>query len=208
MIVASFYTPRPQEYPDKQYDFDELLMLLDKSCKKLDFKHMVISDEPRPKPLNTYLTYLPKNLMEAFLYGQMSFLREVKEEVLFVGADCLLTRDPRPFFQSDLTITTSSTFSDCKMNTGAIFVKNTKLCLDVWIEALELEPKDWGDDQKCLYKMIKEYKGLDFKELRCEEHNWAPDDLNDNAHMATVVHFRGKRKSFMKDWASKYLGIN
>ena len=155
MIVASFFTPRFEKYEGVNYD--ELLFLLDKSCKKLDFKHVVISDEPRPKPLNTYLTYLPENLMQAFIYGQMKFLSEVKEPVLFVGADCLLTKDPRPFFLGDLTITTSDTFSDCRMNTGAIFVKEPKICSDIWADAFCLKPKDWGEDQIFLYKTIKEY---------------------------------------------------
>lgn len=205
MIVASFFTPRFNRYVGCNYD--ELLFLLDKSCRKLDFKHIVISDEPRPKPLYTYLTHLPENLMQAFLYGQARLLYETREPILFVGADCLLTRDPRPYFLSDLTITTSDEFTDCKMNTGAIFCKNTKLCFDIWSEAYQLFPEEWGEDQTCLYKTIKSYVGLDVCELRCEDHNWAPKDINDDANMATVVHFRGNRKSFMKDWAKKYLDI-
>ena len=206
MIVASFFSPRKEEYPDKQYDYDELLFLLDKSCKKLDFKHVVISDEVRPKPLYTYLTYLPENLMQAFLYGQMKFLYEVREPVLFTGADCLLTRDPRSFFLDNLTITTSDAFTDCKMNTGAIFVKDTFKCAKVWEEVYNLKPQKWGEDQTFLYKTLLS-SNLKIKELRCEDHNWAPKDLNDEV-TSTIVHFRGKRKSFMKEWAKRYLGIN
>ena len=204
MIVVSFFAPRFEKYAGVNYD--ELLFLLDKSCKKLDFKHMVISDESRPKPLNTYLTYLPENLMQAFLYGQTKFLSETKEPVLFVGADCLLTRDPRPYFSDDLSITTSDSFQDCKMNTGAIFVKNPELCSHVWLDALGLKPKEWGEDQIFLYKTIKE-SNLKVKEIRCEDHNWAPRNIHDDAGMPTVVHFRGKRKSFMPQWAEKYLKI-
>jgi hypothetical protein len=145
--------------------------------------------------------------MMAFIYGQWKLLFASKEPVLFTGADCLLTRDPRPFFQGDLTITTSDTFSDCKMNSGAIFVKNPNLCSSIWANALNKTPKEWGEDQTCLYKAILE-SNFDVKEIRCEDHNWAPRDLDDDAGLPTIVHFRGKRKSFMKDWANKYLGIN
>jgi hypothetical protein len=206
MIVASFFAPRYEKY--EGVDYDELLYLLDKSCKKLDFKHLVISDEPRPKPLNTFLCPLPEELMQAILCGQMMLLAESKEPVLLTGADCLLTRDPRPFFQGDLAITTSKTFSDCVMNTGAIFVKHPNLCFDIWQKALDKNPVEWGDDQTCLYEIIKESK-FDVKEIACEEHNWAPNDLDDDANLATIVHFRGgKRKKFMKDWAKKYLNID
>ena len=206
MIVASFFAPRYEKY--EGVDYDELLFLLDKSCKKLDFKHIVISDEPRPKPLYTYLTYLPQNLMQAIVYGQMKLLSEAREPVLLLGADCLLTRDPRPYFLGDLTITLSDTFSDCKMNTGAVFVKEPKLCSEIWADAYCLKPKEWGEDQIFLYKAIRESSDVDIQELRCEDHNWAPRNLDDNANFPTVVHFRGKRKEFMKDWANKYLNIN
>ncbi len=205
MIVVSFYAPRFEKY--EGVDYDELLFLLDKSCKRLDFKHMVISDKVRPKPLNTYLTYLPENLMEAFFYGQGRLLFEIKEPVLFVGADCLLTRDPRPFFLNDLTITTSDYFSDCKMNTGAIFVKETYLCAEIWEKIYESKPKEWGDDQIYLYKELKKSK-LKITKIPCEEHNWAPRDIDDDANMPTVVHFRGRRKRFMKEWAKKYLNLD
>ncbi len=125
----------------------------------------------------------------------------------FIGADCLLTRDPRPYFLNDLTITTSDDFSDCKMNTGAIFVKDTYSCGEIWERVYQSAPKEWGEDQIYLYKEIKNSK-ISFTEIPCEEHNWAPINLRDDANMATVVHFRGKRrKLFMKEWAEKYLGI-
>lgn len=204
MIVASFFAPRFTQWVN--CDYDKLLMLLDKSCHKLDIKHMVISDELRPHPLQTYLTYLPENLMQAFLYGQMRMLKEIDEPILFVGADCLIIRSPELYFSKDLAITTSDTFSDCKMNTGAIFCNNNLACAEIWAKAYEFMPIHWGDDQRCLYRAIKE-SNLDVEELKCEDHNWAPDSINDSAGMPTVVHFRGPRKSFMSEWAKKYLNI-
>jgi hypothetical protein len=147
--------------------------------------------------------------MQAILYGQMKVLSEAKEPVLFTGADCLLTHDPRSIFEDDfdLGITTSDTFLDCKMNTGAIFVKHPRLCFDTWAKAYLMMPKEWGEDQVYLYKSIRE-SNLKIKEFSCEDHNWAPKSLDDDANLSTIVHFRGKRKSFMKSWANKYLGIN
>lgn len=205
MIVVSFFAPRFEKY--QSVDYDELLLLLDKSCKKLDLKHLVISDSLRPKPLETFLTKLPENLMQAFLYGQLKVLDEYEKPILFTGADCLLTKHPYECFKGSLTITTSDKFTDCKMNAGAIFCNRPILCRKIWKETLELNPKEWGEDQIFLYKTIQK-SNEDIRELRCEDHNWAPRDLEDNAGFPTIVHFRGKRKSFMKEWANKYLRIN
>ncbi len=202
MIVASFYAPRYEKWPG--CDYDELLLLVDKSCKKLGLNHIVISDSFRPKPLNTFVTRLPENLIQAILYGQWKFLQESQEPILLIGADCLLTK-LIPEFEEDIGITLGP-FSDCKMNTGMVYVKDGKKSEQVWAAALELNPTVWGQDQTFLYESILE-SGLDIKELRCEEYNWAPNNIHDDAGLPYVVHFRGKRKSFMKNWAKTYLEI-
>lgn len=200
MIVASFYAPRFNKWG---CDYDKLLILLDKSCRKLGLEHVVISDSPRPN-LNTALFDLPENLMWALLDGQRQFLESVSGEVLFVGADCLLTADLR-VTNADLVITTGP-FSDCKMNTGAIWVAAPRRASEIWQQAVDSKPMHWGDDQRALYAAILK-SNLIVQEVPCEEHNWAPADANDAAGMPTVVHFRGRRKSFMASWARNFLGI-
>jgi hypothetical protein len=206
MIVASFFAPRFEKYENCNYD--ELAMLLDKSCKKLGLDHYVISDNFRPKPLKTFVTKLPENLMQAILYGQMRFMEWCKEPILFTGCDCLITRAQGLNSDSiqDIAITTSKEFSDCEMNTGAVWIRSGEVVIPTWKAALETEPKEWGDDQTSLYEAILE-SNLNVLKLRCEDHNWAPKNINDNANMPTVVHFRGKRKKFMKEWGEKYLNL-
>lgn len=206
MIVVSFYAPRFERYTSCNYD--ELGLLLDKSCKKLGLNHVVISDSFRPKPMETFLTKLPQNLMQAILYGQMKFMEQSREPILFVGSDCLITKRVGLNLDSlqDIAITTSVEFTDCVMNTGAIWIRDGGICVGVWRQALETEPKKWGEDQISLYDAICGSK-LNILKLRCEEHNWAPNSIDDDAKMPTVVHFRGNRKLFMKSWAEKYLEI-
>lgn len=203
MIVASFYAPRFEKWKD--CDYDELLILVDKSCKKVGLNHIVISDSPRPN-LETFITDLPANLMQAILYGQMKILEKAKESVLLIGADCVLTRYISNF-DSDIAITLGP-FSDCEMNTGMIWCGNTKLCAKVWKSALDLNPSEWGEDQTCLYESVLDFEpSLKITRLKCEEYNWAPNHVNDNAGMPAVVHFRGNRKRYMKQWCEQFPGI-
>lgn len=201
MLVASFFAPRHDMWG---CDYDALLHLLDLSCYRLGLRHVVISDADRPG-LETARFDLPENLMAATIEGQRQLLAATSGPVLFTGADCLLTRDPRPYLSGDMTITIG-TFSDCPMNTGAVWCADGPRCAPVWADALARGPKNWGDDQTCLYAAVQD-SGLDVTELRCEEHNAAPGDAMDRAGMPTVAHFRGRRKAFMADWAARFLGV-
>jgi hypothetical protein len=201
MLVASFFAPRFDKWG---CDYDELLQLLELSCARLGLPHVVISDAPRPR-LPTFVCDLPQNLMQAILDGQRQLLAATVGPVLLVGADCLLTRDPRPYLAGDLVITIGP-FADCEMNTGAIWCAEGPRCAPIWQEALESAPREWGEDQTALYAAIRR-SGLDVRELRCEQHNWAPGSVEDPAGPPTVVHFRGRRKAWQAAWAARHLGI-
>lgn len=204
MIVASIFAPRYEKWAG--CDYDALLMLLDASCKRLGLRHVVISDRPRPAPLETAIFDLPEELMPLLLDGQRQFLELTRGPVLFVGADCLVTKDPRPVLQGDLTVTTSPTFSDCEMNTGAIFCADGKTCAPIWKAALDRKPVTWGEDQSSLYAAVQ-LSDLDVRKVPAELHNWAPEHVEDPAGMPTVVHFRGKRKTWMAEWARRHLDL-
>lgn len=201
MLVASFHAPREDRWG---CDYDALLRLLDLSCLRLGLRHVVISDSDRPG-LETARFTLPDNLMQAFLDGQRQLLAATPGPVLLVGADCLLTRDPRPFLAGDITVTIGP-FADCEMNSGAIWCADGPTCVPVWQAALNRNPVAWGDDQVALYAAIQA-SGLDVVKLRCEDHNWAPNGPNDDADMPTVAHFRGGRKAFMANWAARHMAL-
>ncbi len=204
MLVASFYAPRFEKWPS--VDYDALLLLLEASCRRFELPHVVITDQKRPAPLLSCVCKLPENLMLAILEGQRQLLEMMEGPVLLVGADCLLARDPRPYLAGDIAVTIGP-FSDCAMNTGAIWCRAGHVCAPLWQAALELRPREWGDDQRALYSSIRE-SGLRVVEHRCEQHNWAPDNVTDPAGLPTVVHFRGRRKSWMAAWASRHLGLS
>lgn len=205
MIVASFFAPRLDKWG---VDYDALLLLLDASCRRLGLRHVVISDEARPAPLETARFDLPDNLMQAILDGQRQLLEATPGAVLLVGADCLLTRDPRPVLGEcvDMVVTIGP-FSDCPMNTGAIWCADGPTCAPVWRAAADRGPRDWGEDQIALYASVRD-SGLRVREVNAESHNWAPTSPDDGAGMPVVAHFRGHRKTFMAAWAERHLGIS
>lgn len=202
MIVASFYAPRHEKWPG--CDYDALLRLLDASCRRFGLDHWVISDQPRPG-LQTFQCKMPENLMQAILDGQRQFLSHASGPVLLVGADCLITRDPRPLDLADITVTIGP-FADCEMNTGAIWCRSGAATHHVWQAALDTNPTEWGEDQTSLHAAIQA-SGLIVMKVRCEDHNWAPEAIEDPAGMPTVAHFRGQRKAWMAEWARRHLSL-
>jgi hypothetical protein len=75
----------------------------------------------------------------------------------------------------------------------------------VWQDALSRNPIEWGQDQTCLYAAMQSVQEL--VRVRAEDHNWAPEAIEDNAGMPTVVHFRGRRKGWMAEWARRHMGL-
>lgn len=201
MIVASIFAPRYEQWPG--CDYLACARLLDASCRRIGLRHVMISDREWPD-LETAVFDLPDNLMMLLIDGQRQFLAATSGPVLLVGVDCLLTRDPMPFVAGQVTITTSATFSDCPMNTGMIWCCDGPTCAPAWESALALKPQGWGDDQRALFAALKA-SDLDVWTVEAEAHNWAPTTAHDNAGMPTVAHFRGQRKGFMAEWASRFL---
>ena len=146
MIVASFFAPREDRWG---VDYIPLLRLLDASCRRFGLDHVCISDRDL-KAVDTLVCKLPNNLMLALLDGQRQCLEWAQEPILFVGADCLIAKDPRTINGGDLTITIGP-FADCEMNTGAIWCHNPARCVPIWRAAVDSKPTEWGEDQTALY---------------------------------------------------------
>ncbi len=202
MKVASFFAPRFDQW---HCDYAELLKHVQASCERFDLEHVVISDR-QIGAFDCAIYDLPQNLMLALIEGQRRFLADNDGPVLLIGADCLICRDPRGECPTDIAITIGP-FSDCEMNTGAIWCASGRRCAPVWQKAYDRMPQAWGDDQVAIYAAIRE-SDLNITRHRCETHNWAPDDLQDRAGLPVVAHFRGPRKSFMPQWGWLHLAIN
>lgn len=210
MNVVSFFAPRP-EHPFYQ-DYTPFLAILRESCERLGHRHMVLTDD-QTVAADAYVTELPSSLMKAVLAAQLAYLSDpafADTPTLLVGADCVLANDPVAFAQpdADLVITVGN-FTDCRMNTGAIYVPRPALVVSAWQEALAHVGDDWGDDQTALYRAILNWattKGH-LAEVLVDPFNLAPEHPGDDCRRGVVLHFRGPRKAWMVNYCHHWFGI-
>lgn len=200
--IVSFFAPRYEHWAG--VDYDACLDILDASCKRLGLRHVCISDKPRPR-VETFVTDLPENLMQAFFVGQIAWLKHVDcMPTMFTGADCIVTRDPsETCYGYDMGITTRH-YTD--INTGAVWCYSRE-CIPVLESALSLNPTHWGEDQTCLLTAIRRHPGLRLRELPMREYNAKPANPTDKVERPPmVVHFKGNgpRKAMMPEWWANF----
>lgn len=219
MIVASFYAPRP-EHP-RWRDYLPSLALLQASCDRLGLRHVVLGDAP-VDGFEVFLERdLPRALMPAVLAAQEAGIRCLDDDLLLVGADCVIAREPRePLDGADMAVTLGD-FWDCPLNTGAIWVKREArgAAADLWARAAAGMGGEWGDDQLALAMQVsplpdlrrlpavENRRGLQVRFLRAEEWNLAPDREDHDCSGAAVLHFRGARKEWSGRWCRRFLGF-
>lgn len=216
MNVVSFYAPRP-DHPFFQ-DYIPYLRILDESCRKYGHKHIVITDASSLEDLNTFHADMPQDLMQAILAGQLAYLESglASEDTLLCGADCVLAQDPAAAFAVPFDIAcTTHPFTDCILNTGAIFIRGGANAAPIWRRALEGCGKTWGDDQLSLAAELNptlehglyDRAGLKVRFLPVDPWNLAPEFPGDACEGAVMLHFRGPRKAWMADHCAKVLGV-
>lgn len=218
MIVASFFAPRP-EHP-KWRDYLPSLRLLQTSCDRLGLRHVVIGDAPLPG-FEVFSADLPRDLMPAFVLGQALAIDALDDDLLLVGADCVIARDPRAVLRDCDVAVTLGDFWDCQLNTGAIWIARAvrRRAAKMWLSAFADMGLKWGDDQLAiaaqfepladlrLLPVTEERQGLRVKFLPVDPWNLAPSDPLDDCSHAAILHFRGNRKAWSPAWCQRFLGF-
>jgi hypothetical protein len=221
MNVVSFLSPRPRD-PHWSPHYDQCVAAQKISCTKFGLRQIVITDPGISfgAAVETFEVDLPAALMPALLAGQFAYLNSAAfdADTILTGVDCLIGKDPRAVFDGgsedwDVAVTIGP-FSDCPLNTGAIFCRHGTgpALAEIWRVALAGMGSRWGDDQRALAGELGSAldpvrtlrNGLRVGYLRCEEHNWAPEHERDRVE-ATVVHFRGARKEYIGRWCARFL---
>lgn len=223
--VVSFYVDRRADFPDA-VDYIPLLYALDRSCSRLGFNHVVLTDFFTAQTLTdrgfrVFARELPKPLSNALTEIQALYLESgPKDDTLFVGADCLIARDFRdhlPF--ADLSIILRPGHKKHRINNGFMYVPASSVskvapifrriakttggsfnsCHDmVAVEAaLSPMPMEYG---------IVERAGITVNFLPMSIWNGGPKTADEPAANSFVLHFRGKeRKQVMLDWEARWL---
>jgi hypothetical protein len=211
--------PRP-DHPLYQ-DYTPYLNVLRASCEKFGHRHIVITDDENIP--DAFVAALPESLMKAIIRGQLAYLNSglAREDTVFVGADCVLARDPAEVFDIPFDVAfTTGHFSDCILNTGAIYVRGGVDARPIWAKAFAAMGEEWGDDQKALAAVVdpievatnvrasnKSVCGLSVLFLPVDPYNLAPEYPDDDCTRGVILHFRGPRKAWMVDYCAKWLGI-
>jgi hypothetical protein len=226
--IVSFLAPR-RDHPFYR-DYTPFLNILRASCEKFGHRHIVITDDASigefPEGVldysqgDAFVTPLPDNLMRAILAGQLAYLQSplAKEDTVLLGADCVLARDPAEVFSQEFDIAfTTGPFTDCLLNTGAIYIRGGADVAYIWERALGAMRLDaeWGDDQKALAAVVHPTlepsvtagTGPTIRFVPVDPYNLAPEYPGDDCTRGTVLHFRGPRKDWMMDYCAEWLGI-
>ncbi len=218
MIVASFLAPRP-EHP-KWRDYLPSLRLLQASCDRLGLPHVVIGDAAIPGFV-VFRADLPRDLMPAFVLGQAAVMDALDDDLLLVGADCVIARDPRAVLRDCDIAVTLGDFWDCRLNTGAIWIGRAvrRRAAAMWRQAHAEMGVLWGDDQLAiaaqfeplpdlrLLPLVEERQELRVKFLPVDPWNLAPASAEDDVSHAAILHFRGNRKAWSPAWCQRFLGF-
>lgn len=220
MKVSPFLVNRAP--PKRMGEYARCLDTLYKSCQRLSMELEVLTDGSLSCPYEMRIQASASDLMVSILEAQMGAVAQQDGPLALCGVDCLfLDRPDRGLAGVDLMVTTHP-FKDCHLNTGLILSAGPQTRV-VWQRALEYlafradEGIRWGDDQKALWyalgglpvadeRQVVRRLGLTIAVEPCRYWNWAPENLNDDAGLPVMVHFRGPRKSWMPAWWSRHGG--
>lgn len=231
MIVASFWVHRPVEHPNA-FDYPVLLRILQASCDRIGARHIVLTDHATfamadrwPIDVEGCASELPGPLMQATTKAQANFLESAPEDdVLFVGADCLLLSNPMKKLSkgADLHLSYRHPFANYPINNGFMLTRKASIAKVALLyrRIADRCGAKWCDDQRSIRAELEpmpdacglhERAGLKIEFVPMRLFNHLPKTVDDPARNATLLHFRGKqhatgqhRKDFMVSWAKRH----
>lgn len=168
------------------------------------------------------------NVMLSRLYAQLEFLKmhDFKSNIIFLDTDILVNSNLEKalsWSEFDIALTLRNDAKGMPVNGGIIFASNQypSLVLDFfqsfyqkYVDHFYMQSQWWGD-QKALVDLLtnsgeeklslgnKKVDNIRLLLLPCETYNYSPnfekcDDIYGSDLNKKVIHFKGKRKQFMK----------
>lgn len=127
-VVCSFWVHRPDDFP-RASPYLEMLKILDASCKRFGFEHIVLTDkstEGQLSGIKSFMANLPLSLMKATTESQAQWLESPESEghnTTFVGADCIIRQDFRRHLpRCDLAVAYMKGHKKWRINNGFMYV--------------------------------------------------------------------------------------
>jgi len=230
--IVSYYSPRPAEFGDRAFAYDEPIALIDASCTRLGLRHILLTEKgnedkiPHVDPARVFAIDGTQSLklMQATVAGQMAYLRHVgtgEGGVIMTGVDCMWMKDPSPVFDGgdwDVSVTIGP-YSPGGLNNGLVALAPNRG--DAAARFYELAwhncPEDWPGDQQAIRAIVYPFApigkiadrhGVKVRYLDMDTHNLPPACPDDPAIPgAYMLHHKGARKEFMGAVAEQWLGI-
>lgn len=216
VVVVTVYAHRP-EHP-KFIDYLPFLRAQKLSAQRFGHKHVVVTDTDLRGEFREIRTSLSQELMPAMIEGVLVGLRRSngKAHFVFVDADCLINKDLEPAFGGvwDIALTRREHDSS-PINNGAMFVNAAGVgaAIRFFERALSLCGTHWGADQEAIsqaafpvpdMEMVAERGGTRIAFVSMKTHAAVPAKVM-AAHRSYVVHFKGETKTWMLDYAKRFL---
>ncbi len=223
LTVASFYVHRPEDFP-KAADYPAMLRLLQTSCDRLGFHHVVLTDARSTSNIPIGVAYaplaLPLDLMCATTEAHARFLANPPAgDVLFVGADSILLADPRPLLPPEADLCVTSRLRSDRLdaiNNGFMLIRERAQhpAAALYRRVADRCGAAWRDDQRSLVAelepvparpCVEERAGMTVGFLPMKRFNHQPLWPGDPCKGAVLLHFKGRAaKRIMPAWAKKH----
>lgn len=97
MNIVSFLAPR-RDHPRWTDTYFDLLDILDRSCRRLGLRHVVMTDDADlPTEAEKFVIDLPESLMRAATTAHWAWIANGDwrdHDTCFVGVDCIVLKNP------------------------------------------------------------------------------------------------------------------
>lgn len=220
--VVTVYSPHPEH--EKWYDYISLLRMQRDSAAQWGHQHWIVTDADLDDEFMCIRELLPRSLMKAMIAGVIArLIRGGNRDIVFVDADCLITRDLRDAFAGtgyDMLLTQRAN-EISPINNGAMYVKceGISAAWQFFRRALEICGDHWGADQEAISQAaspipfindVAQRHGCNIKFVDMKPYNVVPKEkvLRGRHHCDPfVIHFKGAAKDWMDTYAARYVTV-
>lgn len=193
------------------------------SAAKRGHKHSVVTNTDLGSEFNQIHCDLGTGLMKGLIKGVCHRLKgSAERHLLFVDVDCLINRELDSIYEEhDFDLILTRRISEISpVNNGAMYVRRTGIdsAIGFFEYALSICKEHWGGDQEAISQAampvpMKEdgigiRQGCTVKFVSMQKHNAVPKArLIPFDGDKYVLHFKGKTKEWMLDYARDYMAI-